>query len=169
MEAMRSDSLEALNSDYKQHITSIENLDNKSIHQETKSIHLVVAYWIVQIFIMQQATLTSIAWQPAVKRWICICLSAAISISFWLTFTITVNDWLRIKLQRDVRFMEMNELYRKIRSMRSGQCQDQVPATYEMFGKTLKILQYKRYMYVGIVNCTLLSLTVLVFYVLHSV
>lgn len=164
-----SQSLEELNQNYKESRSLIEIQDKKVQRLEGKAVQLAGAYVIFEAIMYIQVSFPSASALQG-KRWISACLSALVSVAFWLTFITTVNDCVRIRRQQDFTFIEQEMLHRKIFSIRTGRRQtDGGAAAQQSLAKPFAFLRCQRYAYVGALHSVLLSFTLLVPYALLSI
>ncbi|KAG8375317.1 hypothetical protein BUALT_Bualt10G0087700 [Buddleja alternifolia] len=115
---MDSESLEDLNVNYKELRSLIEILEKRIHYLQSNAGQLAGAYVIFEGIMYIQVLLPSFTVHG--KGWIPFCLSAFVSIAFWLSFINSVRDWVRVREQQDRVFMEQERLCRKIYSTRNG-------------------------------------------------
>ncbi|PIN23286.1 hypothetical protein CDL12_03993 [Handroanthus impetiginosus] len=156
--------LEELNLKHKELRSLNESLEKNFQYLKANADQLA-AWYVIFGCIMHVEVLSA---QLRGNRWIPVGVVASVSIAFWLTFTITVKDCLRVRQQQDLSFMEQEKLYRKIFSIQTGRCQDDGSGRQSL-ANAFTAKRFQRYSYVGAIYAALFSFTFLVLYGLSSV
>ncbi|KAG8363129.1 hypothetical protein BUALT_Bualt10G0087900 [Buddleja alternifolia] len=162
---MDSESLEELNVNYKELRSLIEILEKRIQYLQSNASQLAGAYVIFEGIMYMQVLLPSVTVHGT--WWIPLCLSAFVSIAFWLSFINSVRDWVRVRGQQDRVFMEQERLYRKIYSTRSGRSQND--DALQSLAKPFAFVRFQRYACVGAIHCALFSFTLLLSYALLTI
>ncbi|KAL8054158.1 hypothetical protein ABFS82_05G121900 [Erythranthe guttata] len=155
---------------YNNFTSLMQSLEKKIRYLETTAVQLAGFSSIVQC-ILYQHSLDAAA--RVNRRWITFFLSASVSIAFFPTFGSAVWGCLTAKRQQDAMFMEQDELYRKMCSVRNGEMKDD-PAAAAASGRrrladAFRHARHKRYAYAGFVSIALLFFNLLVLYAISFV
>ncbi|KAG8375314.1 hypothetical protein BUALT_Bualt10G0087400 [Buddleja alternifolia] len=161
---MDSESLEDLNVNYKELRSLMEILEKRIQYLQSNAGQLAGAYVIFEGIMYFQVLLSSVMVHGT--WWIPLCLSAFVSIAFWLSFINSVRDWVRVREQQDRVFMEQERLYQKIYSTRNGPGEN---SAVQSLAKPFAFVRFQRYACVGAIHCALFSFTLLLSYALLTI